>query len=125
MKDFFDEFERIFSSSFIDEDDFFGPRRSYKIEHSNFESPFLDMWETQKDILIIFDLPAVEKQHIDVTIEKNVLTLKANIDKNNGFFTKIHLPTEVLANKIESKFKNGVLEVVIPKKNVSKSAKVN
>jgi len=83
------------------------------------------MWETEKDIVIIFDLPSVEKQKIDLNIDENVLSLKASIDKNNGYFTKIHLPVAVQENKIESTFKNGVLEVIIPKKNVLKSAKMN
>ncbi|HEX5710001.1 MAG TPA: Hsp20/alpha crystallin family protein [Sulfuricurvum sp.] len=85
------------------------------------------------------DLPGVKKEDISVKVENNVLTIKGErktkkevkkedyykVESNFGSFTRsFTLPQNVDAENIHAESKDGVLEVVLPKKDVkNESAK--
>jgi HSP20 family protein len=92
--------------------------------------PPVDIREEDKQFVIHTDLPGVDPKHIDVTLEKGVLTIRgrrdlATRDEKNGFrrverisgefFRRFTLPDTADSQSVKARFTNGVLEVAIPK----------
>lgn len=92
----------------------------------------VDITETDKDVLVKADLPGMDKDKIDITLE-NYKTLKiagtremeakeitpgvVRQERMSGKFERIlELPVECMSEGIKATYKAGVLEVVIPKK---------
>jgi HSP20 family protein len=93
-------------------------------------TPFLDISETQDEIVVKAEIPGVEKEDIKLSITDNVLALKGEkkmsreVEEENyhriervygSFYRSVELPSRVKAEGIEANFENGVLEVRIPK----------
>ena len=92
--------------------------------------PPVDIREQEQQFVLHADLPGVDPQHIDVTLEKGVLTirgrrqLEAREEKNGfrrverasgKFYRRFSLPDTADAQSVTARFTNGVLEVAIPK----------
>jgi HSP20 family protein len=94
--------------------------------------PSLDISETKKDFVIKAELPGMDADNIDLTVDKGVLTIsgerkeeKTEEDENcycretsyGSFRRSVRLPTDVDAEKIAADYKNGMLKVKLPKLN--------
>lgn len=89
-------------------------------------TPPVDIFETESG-LVVADLPGVEKDQIDVNVEKNVLTLKAkpkqqlteNLARQEyqllPFYRQFQLSDAVDQAKISAEMKYGVLTIHLPK----------
>ena len=92
--------------------------------------PAVDIKEEQDRFVILADLPGVNPDSIDVTMENGVLTLKGErksekteeregykrVERARGtFYRRFSLPDTADADKIEANSKDGVLEITIPK----------
>ena len=92
--------------------------------------PPVDIREQEQQFVLHADLPGVDPQHIDVTLEKGVLTirgrrqLEAREEKNGfrrverasgEFYRRFSLPNTADAQSVTARFTSGVLEVAIPK----------
>lgn len=101
--------------------------------------PNIDMYDRKNEIVLKAELPGVEKDNIDLTITKDSITLKGEVKKEEeikeesyyscerscGSFTRtIALPVEVDSGKAKATFKNGVLEIVLPKKEELKPKEI-
>lgn len=42
--------------------------------------PAVDIYETEKEIVVLADMPGVDEKNIDITLEKNILSIKGNVD---------------------------------------------
>lgn len=102
-------------------------------------APPVDIFEKDHKLVIRAELPGVQKDDIEVGIENGVLTLKgerkreAEFNEDNayrlervyGAFTRsFSLPTTVDPSKIEAVYKEGVLQVTVPKLEAAKPKKV-
>ena len=101
-------------------------------------SPLTDIMETADEILVRTDMPGVDEKCVDVTLEKNVLTIHAyppeEVVENyslvfgeygvGGFERKFVVSQEVDREKIAAKVKNGVLTVHLPKAGPAKARKI-
>ncbi len=104
-------------------------------------SPNIDVVESDKEIRISAELPGMEEKDIEVSINKESLSIKGEKkeekeDKGKGYYRMersygsfsrtIPLPIEVETDKIEAKFKKGVLSIVLPKtaRAVSETKKI-
>jgi HSP20 family protein len=121
MNSLFDEFfERPFGMS-----PFFGESALM----SDFD-PRLDISETEKEIKISAELPGLEPEDINITLDHGALTISGEkraekeekgkrfyrVERSFGSFHRsIALPNEVDENKIDAAFKRGVLEIKLPK----------
>ena len=92
--------------------------------------PAVDIFDTEQSIIILADLPGIRKQDIIVDVKGNRLTIKGqrkslnDIDDNcctcrervfGSFLRSFILPEHMAPEKISAKFKDGVLEIEIPK----------
>ncbi|MGO9379587.1 MAG: Hsp20/alpha crystallin family protein [Dissulfurispiraceae bacterium] len=104
-------------------------------------TPKVDVAETDKEIRITAELPGMDEKDIDVSLQNDVLTIKGEkkeekedkgkdyyrMERSYGSFSKtIALPVEVETDKVEAKFKKGVLSITIPKtaKAVAETKKI-
>ena len=110
--------------------------------HGGFDgvfSPALDVVVEKDNVLVKADLPGLGKDDISVTLQDNYLTIKgekkheteqkeANYflsERVHGTFTRtIELPVAVDAAKIDARFKDGVLQVTLPKTEEAKPRQI-
>ena len=97
--------------------------------------PAVNTREASDAYYIEVDLPGVKKEDVDVSVDKNVLTISGKREVSNeikeddyyrvesayGKFSRsFTLPENVDVEKIKASNENGVLEIVIPKQEVIK-----
>lgn len=97
--------------------------------------PKADIIERDEEILVRAELPGVEKNDLDLTVTENTVTLKGETKKeqkeekgnyyrsetSRGSFTRtFSLPCDVDGSKAKAEFKNGILELTLPKVEKSK-----
>lgn len=120
-----DDFDRFFSRMM--------PRAWSELEdegHLAGWRPAVDVKETEKEYVVSADIPGIDPKEIEVTMEKDVLTIKGernmeSRDEKEGyrcverfegsFFRRIMLPDADDANKVTATNKHGVLEIRVPK----------
>ena len=101
--------------------------------------PKIDMYDRKDEVVVKAELPSVEKNDIDLTITKDSITIKGEIkreeevkeenyyaaERSYGSFKRmIALPVEVASEKAKAAFKNGILEIVLPKKEEAKPKEI-
>ncbi len=101
--------------------------------------PRVDIYETDDAIVLLTDMPGVDENAIDITLEKNVLTLNGLVEENNpdnyslayaeyqsgDFQRSFNLSNEIDREKIEATVKNGVLRLYLPKAGPAKTRKIS
>lgn len=90
---------------------FEGPETTLK----EIREPLTDVFEEDKAVKIYIELPGEEKDDIELNLVKGKVEVKGK-----KFYTMIEVPTKNIdIENASSKYKNGVLEVSIPKKGKS------
>lgn len=102
-------------------------------------APDVDIKETETDITVKADLPGVKKEDIEVSVDNDMLVIKGERkfekeekDKNyvrversyGSFYRSFTIGVPVKEDEIKASYKNGVLEVLVPKAEVKKAKKV-
>jgi HSP20 family protein len=92
--------------------------------------PVVDMYETNDDLILNFELPGVPEKDISLSIAGDVLTVKGErqfghqVNGDNYVHTErvygrfersIRLPMPVEAGRVRATYRDGVLEVSLPK----------
>lgn len=100
--------------------------------------PKTDIYETEEEIVVIADIPGADDKSVDITLEKNVLTINAYVDPelpegytltyeefNTGDYQRSFLiSSEVDRNKIEATVSNGQLYLHLQKAAAAKTKKI-
>ena len=103
-----------------------------------FISPAADIYETENDYKMIFDIPGVEKENINLNVEKDVLTLTAECFKEpgkdyslirsemeyTGYKRSFDLNNVVNSDQIKADYHDGTLILVLPKKEEQKTREI-
>lgn len=107
--------------------------------HGDWFAPEVDVTEEEKQYLVKADLPGMRKEDIEVSVTNNILTIKGEKkeetekkEKNfysrerrfGGFQRSIQLPLEVDRDQVKASYKDGVLELVIPKAESAKPKQI-
>ena len=80
--------------------------------------PLTDVYEEEDTVKVIMDMPGVDKDDINISIEPGGRTLVVEAKGSDRSYRKeLQLPTEVDASKAKATYKNGVLTIELPKKN--------
>jgi len=102
-------------------------------------APSVDISENEKEFTLLADIPGVNPNDIDISMEKGVLTIKGErssekvdegenyrrVERQSGqFYRRFTLPDSADADKIEAKSEHGVLRITIPKQEVSVSRRI-
>ena len=100
-------------------------------------SPLMNVSEIENNYLVMMDLPGVEKKDVDINLSNGILTVSGErktsekCDGNNriwhestyGTFSRsFELTSNIVEDKIKANFKDGVLNITIPKAEEIKPA---
>jgi HSP20 family protein len=101
--------------------------------------PALDVWETETEVVYAFDLPGLSEDEISIEVADDTLTVtgerrRATEEKTDRFFRyerrygsfsrAVGLPAGVDDAKIAAAYKDGVLEVRVPKPEEAKPRRI-
>ncbi|MEJ2684647.1 MAG: Hsp20/alpha crystallin family protein [Candidatus Sulfobium sp.] len=101
-------------------------------------TPSVDILERKEDIVVTADMPGVDEKSVDITLEKNVLTIygkvEPSIPENHrlvaaeysvGDYQRVFtLSDEIDREGIQASVKNGELRLVLPKAEKMKTKKI-
>jgi HSP20 family protein len=101
--------------------------------------PSVDVWETEDELVLSFDLPGIAEDDIAVELEDNVLTVSGErqrtsehsserfyrFERRYGTFSRsVTLPPGVKEDAINADYKDGVLEIRVPKPEEQKPRRI-
>ncbi|GAB6078022.1 Hsp20/alpha crystallin family protein [Hydrogenobaculum acidophilum] len=102
--------------------------------------PAIDIYETDKEVVVKAEVPGVKKEDIEVSVKDNVLYIKGEkkeekeenteavhkVERVYGKFERmITLPQNIKTQEAKAEYKDGVLEIRFPKKEESQSTKID
>jgi HSP20 family protein len=117
------DIDRLFDKLWDD----FGMPLSTRIER---EMPSIDLSETEETLIIRAEVPGINPDDLEISINENILTIKGEMkqgdneergdylrmERRYGFFSRsLHLPCKILADDVHATYKKGVLSIVLPK----------
>jgi HSP20 family protein len=103
-------------------------------------APPCDIFETDTELVMKFELPEVSKEDVELKLEQNVLTLhgqrkfEEKTDRENyhrverqygEFMRSFSVPLYVDAGRINAEFKDGVLTITLPKNEEARPQQIN
>jgi len=115
--------DRLFEDSFVRSSGLFPGLRT--------EAPAVDMFQTDKSVVVKASLPGMKAEDVEVSIVGDMLTLKGEhreeeeVNEENyfrkemrfGSFTRsLEIPVPVKVDKAEAVFEDGVLTLTLPKR---------
>ena len=101
-------------------------------------TPAVDILERKDDIVVTADMPGVDERSVDITLEKNVLTITGSVQPAvpqvhrlvlseygvGDYQRAFTISEEVDRDRINATVKNGVLRLVLPKAAMAKTRKI-
>jgi HSP20 family protein len=102
-------------------------------------NPSVDIYENKDQIVLEAELPGMKREDFDLSIENNVITLRGErrfekkdesdnyhrVERAYGSFTRsFTLPQTVQAESVTAEYRNGVLRVVMPKREEVKARRI-
>jgi HSP20 family protein len=82
--------------------------------------PLVDVIQSDGEVHVVAELPGVEKEDIQLHATEDELTICVDVPQRK-YYKEIALPAKVRVNEAKSVYKNGVLEVTLPKIRDEKS----
>jgi len=100
--------------------------------------PRADIFETDKEIYVLADIPGANEKTVDITLEKNVLSITAFVEptipsgfevayaeyEEGDYQRSFRLSDEIDRDKIEAVVNSGVLRLRLPKAQEAKAKKI-
>ena len=101
--------------------------------------PALDVWETDAELVYAFDLPGIAEEAISIEVQDDTLTVSAQrvkqqeesgerfyrFERRHGSFSRsVGLPQGFDEEKIRAEYKDGVLEIRVPKPEEPKPRRI-
>jgi HSP20 family protein len=101
--------------------------------------PRADIYETDENVFVVVDMPGVSTETIDITLEKNILTINGNTNLDTpgeyslafaeyevgDFERSFRLTDQIARDGIEAAYNDGVLRLVLPKAEEAKVRKID
>ncbi len=99
-------------------------------------TPKMDIYKTKKNVVAEIELPGINPENIKVEVENNALRIEAEKEekkeeKEKDYYRReissssykriIPLPVEVIEDKAEASYEDGVLKVLIPRMKEEKN----
>jgi len=101
--------------------------------------PLADIYENDSDLIAKVELPGVDPNRVDVRVENNVLTIRGErpfdqkvaqenyhrLERSFGTFSRsFALPTTIDADKIHAEYRDGILNLRLPKSERAKPKRI-
>jgi HSP20 family protein len=99
-------------------------------------APVADIYETETGYLIAMDLPGIDRESLEIDVDENRLIVKGTRDiaeskqhrmerPRGKFLRTFTVPGSVDQGRIGAEYKDGVLEVRLPKRSEQKPKKID
>ena len=99
-------------------------------------TPASDIYETDSGYMIAIDLPGIDREALEIDIDDNRLVVKgtraiaesraSRAERPRGKFLRTYsVPGSVEQGKIAAEYKDGVLQISLPKRNEQKPKKID
>ena len=92
------------------------PKGYGDLETSDVREPLIDVFQEDEDVRVIAEVPGINKGDIKLTGSDRTLTIKAH-SQSRKYEKSVSLPVAVDIKSAKAKYKNGVLEVIIKRKD--------
>jgi HSP20 family molecular chaperone IbpA len=100
--------------------------------------PRADIYESESEIIVLADVPGANEKTVDITLEKNILSITAYVEaaipsgfdiayaeyEEGDYQRSFRLSDEIDRNKIEAVVSDGVLRLHLPKSQESATKKI-
>lgn len=100
--------------------------------------PRADIYETDKEIVVVAEIPGADEESVEITVEKNVLTINAFVEslqpagyspayaeyEQGDYQRSFRLPDEIDREKIKAVVSDGELRLRLPKAEGAKTRKI-
>ena len=100
--------------------------------------PRADIYETDKELIVLADIPGASDKTVDITLEKNVLSITAYVEpaipsgfdiayaeyEEGDYQRSFRLSDEIDREKIEAAVSDGVLRLRLPKSQGARTKKI-
>lgn len=131
------EIDRVFSDF---SEDIRLPQMRQETSMRTFNMPPIEMSETDKDLIVSVALPGIDLKDINVEIMGNVLLLSGEYRREKeketkqfhrsefqygNFMRRVTLPEYVNGDSAVAEYKNGILELRIPKEETAKRKRIS
>ncbi|MCR4435224.1 MAG: Hsp20/alpha crystallin family protein [Clostridiales bacterium] len=98
-------------------------------------SPRVDVYQTEKDVVVKAEIPGVSKEDLNVYVDENSIRLSGQTKRDDEFKSEnmyrteryygsfsrtIPLPVEVKSEQASAEYKDGILSITVPKIEASK-----
>jgi len=105
-------------------------------EEERYLKPPVDIYETDKELVVVTDMPGVGQDNVDVGVDNNILTISGKVKHEAcgdecyrefsllNYFRQFELSEEVAQDKISAGLKNGVLTITLPKVEKAKPKQI-
>lgn len=148
MSDMFDEFRRLEENMNKMFEQFWGVPRMGRLpfpqllpgeraieKYEEHRSPFIDVVETDKEVIATAEMPGLEKEDIKINLTEDRLEISAETKheeekkekgyiykerRGGSYYRSVRLPSEIDPNNAKASYNNGVLEIKIPKLEIKK-----
>lgn len=102
-------------------------------------SPAVDAYETDTEIVVKAELPEVDAEDVDITVTDDALVIKGErkfseeveednyyrLERRYGTFQRsIPIPAAIRRDEIAAAYRNGVLEITLPKSEATKPKQI-
>ncbi len=101
-------------------------------------TPLVDIFETDKEIMLLADMPGVKAQDLTIDLQENILTLSGGVHAPEGqeevdvireyrtgkYYRQFNLSEVIDQAKIGAELKDGVLRLKLPKVEPAKPRKI-
>jgi HSP20 family protein len=102
-------------------------------------APAVDIYETERELVVKADLPDVDSKDLDIRVENNILTIRGErkfeskvtedkylrVERAYGSFSRsFSLANTVNSEAIKADYQNGVLTLNIPKREEAKPKQI-
>jgi HSP20 family protein len=119
----------------VRKDEAMTPEEGERTRERRVFTPRADVYDTKDAILIVANVPGADEKSLELSLEKNVLTIQAfpvfeqpeqyslaYMEYNIGDYARSFvIPNEIDREKIEAHVKNGVLHLRLPKAPAAKA----
>jgi HSP20 family protein len=101
------------------------------LPRTGIEVPYIDLSETETDLIIKAELPGVDPKDLDISLSEGLLTIKGEMKRDiieegenyhrterqfGSFSRTFKLPCRVKPDDVEATYKKGILNIVMPKR---------
>ena len=109
-----------------------------EVQARNSVIPHVDILESEDNVTIVADMPGVDKNSVDITLEKNVLSINGSVEfstpdnftpaytefEADSYHRNFTLSNSIDRDNISATVKDGVLNLVLPKLGPAKAQKI-